>query len=106
MYGMTRRRYACALILVAARPDGAAKRFFGRTAAPRTHPGTGLFRQIQNQKIITHPHREWVDRTLPVTGEAGAAERIRTSDPRITNALLCRLSYRGVLAARGNTLNM
>ena len=26
----------------------------------------------------------------------GAAERIRTSDPRITNALLYRLSYRGV----------
>jgi hypothetical protein len=25
----------------------------------------------------------------------GAAERIRTSDPRITNALLYRLSYRG-----------
>ena len=28
----------------------------------------------------------------------GAAERIRTSDPRITNALLYRLSYRGVLS--------
>jgi hypothetical protein len=27
----------------------------------------------------------------------GAAERIRTSDPRITNALLYRLSYRGAL---------
>ena len=27
--------------------------------------------------------------------ETGAAERIRTSDPRITNALLYRLSYRG-----------
>jgi hypothetical protein len=26
---------------------------------------------------------------------SGAAERIRTSDPRITNALLYRLSYRG-----------
>jgi hypothetical protein len=30
--------------------------------------------------------------------ELGAAERIRTSDPRITNALLYRLSYRGVLS--------
>jgi hypothetical protein len=29
---------------------------------------------------------------------SGAAERIRTSDPRITNALLYRLSYRGVSA--------
>jgi hypothetical protein len=60
-------------ILIAARLDGAAKTIFRahrRTA--RTHPGTRLFRQIQNQ-IITHPHREWVDRTLPVTGEAGAA---------------------------------
>ena len=28
----------------------------------------------------------------------GAAERIRTSDPRITNALLYRLSYRGACA--------
>jgi hypothetical protein len=28
--------------------------------------------------------------------KTGAAERIRTSDPRITNALLYRLSYRGV----------
>ena len=28
----------------------------------------------------------------------GAAERIRTSDPRITNALLYRLSYRGLSA--------
>jgi hypothetical protein len=37
----------------------------------------------------------------------GAAERIRTSDPRITNALLYRLSYRGVSAARvPNTHNM
>ena len=27
--------------------------------------------------------------------KTGAAERIRTSDPRITNALLYRLSYRG-----------
>jgi hypothetical protein len=26
----------------------------------------------------------------------GAAERIRTSDPRITNAVLYRLSYRGM----------
>src|ERR1700722_5625091 len=30
----------------------------------------------------------------------GAAERIRTSDPRITNAVLYRLSYRGTLTAR------
>ena len=28
--------------------------------------------------------------------KTGAAERIRTSDPRITNALLYRLSYRGL----------
>ena len=32
--------------------------------------------------------------------KTGAAERIRTSDRRITNALLYRLSYRGVSAAR------
>jgi hypothetical protein len=31
----------------------------------------------------------------PYPSESGAAERIRTSDPRITNALLYRLSYRG-----------
>ena len=31
----------------------------------------------------------------PRNDGAGAAERIRTSDPRITNALLYRLSYRG-----------
>src|SRR6516165_5749694 len=31
---------------------------------------------------------------------SGAAERIRTSDPRITNALLYRLSYRGISAVR------
>jgi hypothetical protein len=29
--------------------------------------------------------------------KAGAAERIRTSDPRITNAVLYQLSYRGAL---------
>jgi hypothetical protein len=40
-------------------------------------------------------HDEWVDRTLPLKEKTGAAERIRTSDPRITNALLYRLSYRG-----------
>ena len=32
--------------------------------------------------------------------KTGAAERIRTSDPRITNALLYRLSYRGISAGR------
>jgi hypothetical protein len=35
-------------------------------------------------------HREAEEKT-------GAAERIRTSDPRITNAVLYRLSYRGLL---------
>jgi hypothetical protein len=34
-------------------------------------------------------------------GETGAAERIRTSDPRITNALLYRLSYRGIFSGQG-----
>lgn len=31
-------------------------------------------------------------------GKNGAGERIRTSDPRITNALLCQLSYSGTRA--------
>ena len=39
---------------------------------------------------------EWVDRLCRCLAKTGAAERIRTSDPRITNALLYRLSYRGV----------
>jgi hypothetical protein len=30
----------------------------------------------------------------------GAAEGIRTPDPRITNAVLYQLSYRGVLASK------
>ena len=33
----------------------------------------------------------------PDKGEDGAAEGIRTPDPRITNAVLYRLSYRGVI---------
>lgn len=32
----------------------------------------------------------------------GAAERTRTSDPRITNALLYHLSYRGMPSSGGN----
>jgi hypothetical protein len=42
---------------------------------------------------------EWVDGLPLITGQirknAGAAEGIRTPDPRITNAVLYRLSYRG-----------
>ncbi len=43
---------------------------------------------------------DWVDGPpLTTTGQilenAGAAEGIRTPDPRITNAVLYRLSYRG-----------
>jgi len=37
---------------------------------------------------------------LKITRLAGAAERIRTFDPRITNAVLYRLSYRGKPAFR------
>src|SRR5689334_6830023 len=41
---------------------------------------------------------QWLD-GAQCSGD-GAAERIRTSDPRITNALLYRLSYRGIPVAR------
>jgi hypothetical protein len=34
---------------------------------------------------------------LGMAGRTGAAEGIRTPDPRITNALLYQLSYRGTL---------
>src|ERR1700678_762869 len=37
----------------------------------------------------------------PLEGRAGAAKRIRTPDPRITNALLYQLSYCGVFEAGG-----
>jgi hypothetical protein len=79
----------------------------GKKARANVHAdGVAVVEGIPETGLDVDPHRECVDRTLPISGQAGAAERIRTSDPRITNALLYRLSYRGVLAARGNTLNM
>src|ERR1700678_2768987 len=42
----------------------------------------------------------------PLEGRAGAAKRIRTPDPRITNALLYQLSYCGVATRKGPHSNL
>ena len=68
--------------------------------------GNHLDRQGQQSRRPRPPPSEALPHRLPralslssivqeVPDLIGAAERIRTSDPRITNALLYRLSYRG-----------
>jgi hypothetical protein len=48
---------------------------------------------------IRHFPQDRLQDPCPLQGGNGAAEGIRTPDPRITNALLYRLSYRGAPAA-------
>ena len=68
-------------------------------AADNERAGCGVTRLFTPKPPYT-----FTDRQVAVF--IGAAERIRTSDPRITNALLYRLSYRGAPAQLPNTHNI
>jgi hypothetical protein len=43
-------------------------------------------------------NKKWPRKSSVFKGVYGAGEEIRTPDPRITNALLYRLSYTGIIA--------
>src|SRR5580692_1246707 len=72
-----------------------------RGAQEGFEPPTPSLRMMQlksfNTLIFQHfSSQRWPPWHRPGTHDVGAADRIRTYDPRITNAVLYRLSYCGI----------